>query len=45
MSWKNGKATRLTLRSAAGGSTTVAADGRSHDVSLRAGQSVTLTNL
>jgi len=45
VSWKNGKATRLTLRSTAGGSTVVAANGKTRTVSLRAGQSVTLSNL
>ena len=50
VSWKNGKATRLTLRNVAAGSaaaqnTTVVANGKSRTVSLRPGQSLTITNL
>jgi alpha-L-fucosidase 2 len=50
VSWKNGKVTRAALHSVGGQSsavrsTTVVANGGSRTVSLRPGQSVTLTNL
>jgi alpha-L-fucosidase 2 len=45
LSWKNGKVTKATLHSVGGRGTTVVANGKSRDVSLQVGRSVTLTNL
>lgn len=43
-SWKNGKVTRVTLKSVGGRSTTIFANGTSRPVSLNRGESVTLSN-
>lgn len=43
--WKDGKVTEVTLRSAHGGSTTLAANGDSRPVSLAPGGSITLRSL
>ncbi|WP_207892172.1 glycosyl hydrolase family 95 catalytic domain-containing protein [Streptacidiphilus pinicola] len=43
--WKNGRISQVTLHSATGGSTTLAANGGSHRVSVAPGGSVTLRNL
>ena len=45
LSWKNGKVTKASLRSIGGRSTTVVANGTSHDVKVPVGRSVDLTNL
>jgi alpha-L-fucosidase 2 len=45
LSWKDGKVTRVTLKSIGGSATTVVAGGASRKISLKPGESVTLRNL
>ncbi|WP_212912021.1 glycoside hydrolase N-terminal domain-containing protein [Streptomyces sp. TS71-3] len=44
LSWRNGKVTKVTLKSVGGRDTAVVAGGRTHQVSVRPGGSVTLHN-
>jgi alpha-L-fucosidase 2 len=45
LSWRDGRVTQALLTSVGGRSTTVLANGRSRQVTLRPGESVTLRNL